>query len=1168
MSTTLPLFWDLSSPVKNGRIEASIKLITTLEHFQAQFQPRSPPSEEDEGSDEKSDPLDALNAQDVSYSVRRLVRGLASPRESSRLGFSVALTELLSRLDTVTCSQIFTLITDASKSQGSMTGQEERDVLFARLFGMTAIIQSGLLMRTKPLRTSQSSATLASSLEGYEQVLKELVILGEKKSWLRESAWWAIGLATDSLKTAQVSWRDEAMKATVHHLFIEHELWSSEKIAMTLKLQVNFQDLPWHSLVSPTFKNPDLFSNANLQAIAVILRDSNIDATDSESFKIAAAGGWKPQLHFVWDIILDRLLSSSGTSKSNFPEFFRVVVDESLFSSNASPERKYWGFQIFQKALPLATQDNMPMLFTKNFMRTWINHLSKQDRYLHKAAKQTVGLLGPAFALLMTKIPQAVELQTFVQHNPKLGFALILQLTGVYGSQQFDKLTKTKTVESILSAMDVNDIKQYIDYLLEQAYDKDVDVGILNARRRWIIEQLAGLIRNGSIPKTDDWVGSVLEWLLVNGLFIVKKRAEGSRYVGMRQVPKPPFSDELRQRCRDKLLGCLADITNQATSIANSVKVKLPGTTANGEFWVAKVLSSIEELKQDSKYVSSIVELDDEEEALRGKVMKTVSKLNEVSGDKEEAASGTRLLLLALLLQQCCSEEPVSMESVDSCVEAAVRQFSIEKPSKKGSASAQDDIPEAVDIIVDTIIGFMEKSTTYMRTIGNQVFSLISGEVKSSTINLILTQLETRDPGAEEGEEEDDEDDGEDEDSNSDDGDDASESSSEDEDVNEEVDEELRQKILEVISVNGIVAANEDDEESEEEFMDDDQMMAIDEQLAEVFRSRINENKASKDVDAQREATHFKNRILDLVDTLVKKQPSSPLIVRLILPLIDLVTRSTSDEKQLSDKAQGIIRSRIGKLREVPSSIVPDEVKPIFETIHSRARTERSPEYLNLLSDCCVYLSHVMVQSGMQREVVEAYRQSLMDFVSRKNSHLNVHFFQQFIRRSKAAAWSLRKDLLHIPDKSVNVYRRLQVYQLIRDLIVEPPSDSQEFSQFLRAMHQLLLDVTSKACRKDQALMMSAAQMREVLKLALLGVRQAQRIAPESVAAVWDPSAWSKMEELLTSSERFKGAAQMCRQVVQIASAPQKDGSSKRKALPVAEETLPETKRPKRKKVV
>ena len=105
MSTTLPLFWHLSASSKAERLDASVKLISALEHFQAQFAPKEKEStsegEEDEDEEEgegeeaqKGDGLDALNAQDVSYSIRRLVRGLASPRESSRLGFAVALTEV------------------------------------------------------------------------------------------------------------------------------------------------------------------------------------------------------------------------------------------------------------------------------------------------------------------------------------------------------------------------------------------------------------------------------------------------------------------------------------------------------------------------------------------------------------------------------------------------------------------------------------------------------------------------------------------------------------------------------------------------------------------------------------------------------------------------------------------------------------------------------------------------------------------------------------------------------------------------------------------------------------------------------------------------------------------------------------------------------------------
>jgi len=71
------------------------------------------------------------------------------------------------------------------------------------------------------------------------------------------------------------------------------------------------------------------------------------------------------------------------------------------------------------------------------------------------------------------------------------------------------------------------------------------------------------------------------------------------------------------------------------------------------------------------------------------------------------------------------------------------------------------------------------------------------------------------------------------------DGDDSGEDSNE-----EEADPELRNKIEEALRVNGIEPAT-GETDSEEEFLDDEQMMAIDEQLAGVFRSQTNEKKKS-----------------------------------------------------------------------------------------------------------------------------------------------------------------------------------------------------------------------------------------------------------------------------------------------------------------------------------
>jgi DNA polymerase phi len=144
MSTTnvLPLFWHLSSTDKNTRLDATESLISSLEAFQSKHTTNGDQMDvdqtnghtangDDEAESEDSDAddsdesgvevdasddedarrpigaeekelkrLDSLfekeNSEDVRYTIKRLARGLTSSRESSRLGFAVALTEVRS----------------------------------------------------------------------------------------------------------------------------------------------------------------------------------------------------------------------------------------------------------------------------------------------------------------------------------------------------------------------------------------------------------------------------------------------------------------------------------------------------------------------------------------------------------------------------------------------------------------------------------------------------------------------------------------------------------------------------------------------------------------------------------------------------------------------------------------------------------------------------------------------------------------------------------------------------------------------------------------------------------------------------------------------------------------------------------------------------------------
>ena len=70
---------------------------------------------------------------------------------------------------------------------------------------------------------------------------------------------------------------------------------------------------------------------------------------------------------------------------------------------------------------------------------------------------------------------KATDVLEVVEKDAKAGFTLVLQLTGTHGSHQFDRLTKTKTVETILGKMDSDGIKEYLRYLLDQVNEDSSD---------------------------------------------------------------------------------------------------------------------------------------------------------------------------------------------------------------------------------------------------------------------------------------------------------------------------------------------------------------------------------------------------------------------------------------------------------------------------------------------------------------------------------------------------------------------------------------------------------------------------------------------------------------------------------------------------------------------
>lgn len=135
--------------------------------------------------------------------------------------------QLLNIYQTVNTTNFISYLVEMTTTTGSAKGEEERDHIFGRLFGMLAVIQSEVLFRT--------DSTLGNFLTILELALK----LYQAKVWLRESTGWVIlKLLKDLNKNGkEVDWRDNAVEPLIELIYDDQIVWSPEKIGWTIYLQ-------------------------------------------------------------------------------------------------------------------------------------------------------------------------------------------------------------------------------------------------------------------------------------------------------------------------------------------------------------------------------------------------------------------------------------------------------------------------------------------------------------------------------------------------------------------------------------------------------------------------------------------------------------------------------------------------------------------------------------------------------------------------------------------------------------------------------------------------------------------------------------------------------------------------------------------------------------------
>lgn len=866
------------------------------------------------------------------YALDRLIKGLSTTRQNARFGFSMALAELLreliqSKSTIITTSSFYDRIVDATQVKSSMKGKEERAILFGRLFGLQALLNSGSI-------TDENAV-----VEEQQTFVTLLMELATKKPWLRETA---IFTLCSFIKQLLVSHQLGAQ--VVRHIFRQLTdlglTLTSEGIAVYLSIPTDLRSVSQEITNSSTWKNGDPLTKGNLPVLARTLKEVGDPSTDNSDEnkgqqKVQQKSSWTQRLPFVWDLVLHNLIeltletetlgndkkrsrtssksskkrkvdehTSTLTNRITLNEFWTVVVDEAFFSDKSSPERKYWGFEIFCKFVAGVNAEQLPTLFSPNFMRCLINQSAHSNRLLHKMASRL--------------LDHITDVSKDLFKAPSILSSLLNESMG--GCWNFDLVTKTKTVDSIITSISTNSDAQAVSHfasevriILNAQFEDAVQtqepelLKRSESKQKWVLDKYLLLIRSTkqTIASHQQFAEDILKQLVKNAFF----EKEG----------KTTTSDAVHKTCQERVNSILAEL------------ISVPRKKGS---WPLLCVEYIRKLQGSNNY-QILSELEGELATVADSCYEKIKEVNQLEKSAQNSCLELMFSMVYIQLYMGDTEAVSTFEDLIVCYEKM--------------QSSSGDSSSAI-ILTEIVLSFVSRRSSLLKKLSMMIWDTFlctpdeNGKIlaDSSSMKLlydILTAKENKEgqqqlfEGEEEYENEEEGTAGDDEEDSEEENDAESDSDSDEQEDNTEiteVDKTTNKKLAAALGIltetSGEVKFSDlsddsDGSDGESDSMDDEQMMEMDDQLSKIFKERkdaldnvVTGNKRKAEVvEAKEQMTFFKNRALDLLELFVRKQPDSALVLTMIEPLVILI--GLTMDKAISAKAHKLMKSKFNKCK-------------------------------------------------------------------------------------------------------------------------------------------------------------------------------------------------------------------------------------------------------------
>ncbi|XP_077403529.1 myb-binding protein 1A-like protein [Vanacampus margaritifer] len=839
----LDFFWDLAKPDQEIRLSAVENLLKYLK------------------DNNKEDELE--------YTLKRLVDGLAHIREVARPGFSLALGQLLSAFEDITLQNILDRIKEKHDVQKA-TKKCVRNAAFGSLFGVLALHQSGRFFK-EPLVVLEC-VKLLQNLNQQRQHLKDL----PNKTMM------------DILTEVPEKVFEEVL-FSVLQADIASAFQTPEQLQLLLVALERFPQTLQPKKLKKLLGSSTIINNDNIGKLTHLLK--------------MAAHSLKKEC-MLPTVALDLLKLS--LREDSFQLFWNKAIVGGMLKERWGPTH-FLSFRLLGSALPLLSLPQLKEVLSGEVMKQYGDHVvSAQKQERHKMApemdtyvsnflegcqdadKQLAVMVGFS-SLVNHGYPVVPSVWRVVQHlRPAALHNYVAWLRTTFLQPRMDEMlnfTSRKQMERTDSA------------------ENDA----VSRLRKWIVARLASIVDNCQVKKDERLIMEIARFVFFHTFFNTKKVcADIPETEEKLHIPLDPKTRAVMVTSVFGLLLAMHNLpsTNEASKDMPVTHKRTVGVTSDGSLWLYCLVQYAQELLHKPDFIHPVSPFTEEQRQAWDRMLGLAMKLKK---DKkvqsaESHAFQQLFLLVGMHLFKAPDELLDIMTDLQSCMDK-VYEKKAKKKQKKTSKQEEKEEPEWVEVMVDIMLSLLSQPSRHIRHVCKTVFASICQHVNAAALAAIMDVLDVDEDGEEDGpllvvddaekakkkvEKDDDEE--------MDDESDESENSSEEDEndgMEEEVDQNFKLELMKVLQQKNALATEQD---SSDDDLDDDAMMELDKNLSALFSEQQQKIKAKKDAKAKMQkekvlVCDFKIKVLDLVEVFVVRQASSPMVLDLLEPLLNMIER-------------------------------------------------------------------------------------------------------------------------------------------------------------------------------------------------------------------------------------------------------------------------------------